>query len=108
VGEALHPVQLDGSAALDQMREHPAPPDGRELQGVTDEGHSPPPALGQMSQFSQAGGGHHGRLVDDDGGPHRQVEAVVGWALEAVLDQELVESVGIDTGAHGQDLRCGC
>ncbi len=24
------------------------------------------------------------------------------------LDQELVESVGIDTGVGGQDLRCGC
>ncbi len=86
------------------MGEHPAPPDGRELQGVADEGDSPPSSIGQLGQLRQAGAAHHSRLVHQHRGPGRQVEAMVGGTLQAVLDQQLVEGVGVDPGVGCQHL----
>ena len=62
--------------------------------------------------------GDHAGFVDDDGGAGREVVAVLGWPVEGVFGEELVDGVGVDTGLRREyvggcsgwgdaELRCG-
>ena len=107
VVEAVDPVQLDGIEGVDQQPEHAAPADGGELQRVPDQ-HDPPAAnVGQVGQLGQPGGGDHPGFVDDDGGADGEVVAVIGWPVEAVFDEQLVDRVGGDTGLGAEDVGRG-
>ncbi len=86
VGEAVDPVQLDGPVAVDEVAEHARATQRGELQGVADQGQAPAPGVGQVGQLGQLGGRDHGRFVDHDGGTRGKGVAVVGRAVEAVLD----------------------
>jgi hypothetical protein len=41
-------------------------------------------------------------IVHHDGGADGQVVAVLRWAVEAVLDEQLVEGVGVDASVDSQ------
>ena len=99
--EAVDPVQLDGVEGVDQQPEHAAPPDGGELQRVTDQRDPPAVDVGQVGQLRQPGGGDHAGFVDDDRGTDGEVVAVIGWPVEAMFDQELVQGVGRQPGLGG-------
>ena len=107
VVEAVDAVELDGAERVDEQSEHAAAADGGELQRVADERDPPALHVGEVGQFGELGGGHHPGLVDDDGRPDRQVVAPFGWPVEPVLDEELVERVGLHAGLGGEHFGCG-
>ena len=55
-------------------------------------------AVGQVGELRQPGCRDHAGFVDDDGGAHREVVAVIGWPVEAMFDEELVDRVGRQPG----------
>ncbi len=105
LGEAMDPTELDGVEGVDEVTEHAGATHGGELQGVADE-HEPPGALlGQLEQLGEALGRHHRRLVHDDGGAGGEVIEVVGWPVEAMLHEQLVDGVGVNAAVDAEDFR---
>ncbi|MEJ7562023.1 MAG: hypothetical protein WKF45_05805 [Ilumatobacteraceae bacterium] len=108
VGEAMDPVELCGVEPFDEMAEHAASPNGGELQRIADECEPPSLIIGKLSERSEACGGHHAGLVDNDGGSCRQVVAMLRRSSESVLDDQLVKRVGVGAGLicqHGGGVR---
>ncbi len=97
-------VEFDRAECVDEQSEHAAAADGGELQRVADQRDPPAFQVGQIGEFGEFGGRHHAGLVDDHRGADREVVAVVGWTVETVFDQQLVERVGHQPGLVGQHL----
>src|SRR5690606_8130840 len=62
--EAVDAVELDGADGVDEVAEHARPPDGSELQRVTDQGEPPPTSLSEVDQLGQAWRRDHRGFVD--------------------------------------------
>ncbi len=84
VVEGVDAVEFDCAERVDEEAEHATGSDGGELQGV-----------------AELGGRQHAGFVDDHGGADGKVVTVIGWAVEAVLDEQLVERVGDQPGLVG-------
>lgn len=99
-------IQLDGVERVDQVSEHAGSSEGGELHRIADEDEAPLPLLGEVEELGQLRCGHHRGFVADDGRADWQVVAVVRWSFEAVLDEQLVEGVGVDARVDGEHLGC--
>ena len=104
VGEAVDAVELDRAERVDGEAEHAASADSRELQWITDEHDTPRALVGEGREFGELGGGDHAGLVDDHRRSCGQVEAMVGPSRQVVLDQQLVDGVGLDAGLDREYL----
>ncbi len=106
--EAVDAVELDRAERVDGEAEHAASADSRELLWITDEHDTPGALVGERCEFRELGGGDHARLVDDHRRSSGQVEAMVGPSRQVVLDQQLVDGVGLDAGLDREYLGGRC
>lgn len=104
VGEPVDPPELDGVEGVDEVPDHAGAAHGGELQRVADE-HEPPGApLGQLEQLGEPLGRDHRGFVDENRGARWQVVGVVRRSVEAVLDEELVDRVGVDAAIDAEQI----
>lgn len=64
MAEAVNTVEFDGAEGFGEEPEHATPPDGGELQRVTDQHHPPSLHISEVGELGQLGGGDHAGLVD--------------------------------------------
>ena len=108
IDEAVDAVELDRAERVDGEAEHAASADGRELLWITDEHDTPGALVGEGCEFGELGGGDHAGFVDDHRRSCGQVEAMVGPSRQVVLDQQLVDGVGLDSGLDREYLGGRC
>ena len=94
VEEAVDLVEFDGAVRIDEVVEHAYPPHGSELHRVADQGDAPASVVGELGKGLKSVSGEHGGFVDNDGSAGREVVSVVGWPIEGVFGEELVDDVG--------------
>jgi hypothetical protein len=99
VEEAADLVEFGGAAVGDEELEESAGFDRAELAVVADENELGAARLDGVHQGSKIGGGHHGRLIDDQDLPGAQ--ASVGVPVAPRLVEVLGHRVGWDPGLLG-------